>query len=92
MEFEWDPAKALKNKKKHGITFYEALSVFNDPLEMTITDPDHSLGEFRFLSIGKSNTGKLQIVSYTEKQNDIIRIISSRKATSMERKQYEHNR
>ena len=92
MDFEWNPNKASSNKKKHGITFSEALTVFNDPLELTIADPDHSLDEFRFLSIGKSDKGKLQIVSYTEKQNGIIRIISSRKATRMERKQYEHNR
>ena len=91
MDFEWNPDKASSNKKKHGITFSEALTVFNDPLELMIADPDHSLDEFRFLSIGKSDKGKLQIVSYTEKQNDIIRIISSRKATRMERKQYEHN-
>ena len=63
-----------------------------DPLELTIADPDHSLAEYRFLSIGKSNKGKLQIVSYTERQNGIIRIISSRKATRMEKRQYEHNR
>ncbi len=92
MKFEWDPVKALRNKKKHGITFSEALTVFNDPLELTIPDPDHSSGEFRFLSIGKSDKGKLQIVSYTENQNGIIRIINSRKATPREKRQYEHNR
>lgn len=90
MEFEWDPKKAATNRKKHNISFYEALTVFNDPLELTISDPDHSLDEFRFLSIGKSSTGRLQIVSYTEREDGRIRIISSRKATRLEKKQYEY--
>lgn len=85
------PNKAANNEKKYGITFSEALTVFGDPLELTISDPDHSLEEFRFLSIGKSSTGRLQIVSYTEREDGVIRIISSRKATRLERKQYEHN-
>ena len=91
MKFEWDPNKAALNLKKHGIPFSEALTVFSDPLEITIADPDHSLVEYRFLSIGRSERGKLQIVSYTEKRNNVIRIISSREATRQERKQYECN-
>ena len=91
MEFEWDSGKAAINLKKHGISFSETLSVFSDPLELTISDPDHSLDEYRFLSIGKSIKGRLLIVSYTERENDRIRVINSREATRLEKKQYEHN-
>lgn len=52
MEFEWDEGKATKNEKKHGISFSEATTVFTDPLELTISDPDHSSEEYRFLSVG----------------------------------------
>ena len=91
MEFEWDPNKAIKNEKKHGISFSEATSVLGDPLELTISDPDHSSGEFRFLSIGKSNLENLLVVSYTESQHNRIRIISARKATRQEQRHYEKN-
>jgi uncharacterized DUF497 family protein len=91
VEFEWDQAKAIVNEKKHGISFSEALTVFSDPLELTISDPDHSLGEYRFLSIGQSNIGNLLVVSYTEKHQNKIRIISARKATQHEQKNYERN-
>lgn len=56
MEFEWDAGKAASNAGKHGVTFEEAMTVFGDPLELTIPDPHHSQGELRFLSIGKSAT------------------------------------
>ena len=91
MEFEWDPKKATKNEKKHGISFSEATTVLGDPLELTISDPDHSSGEFRFLSIGKSNLENLLVVSYTESQHNRIRIISARKATRQEQRHYEQN-
>ncbi|UZR28872.1 BrnT family toxin [Methylococcus mesophilus] len=91
MEFEWDQDKATKNEKKHGITFVEATTVFGDPLELTISDPDHSAGEYRFLSIGRSNLGNLLVVSYTERLQSHIRIISARKATKQEQKYYEQN-
>ena len=91
MEFEWDPKKAIKNEKKHGISFSEATTVLGDPLELTISDPDHSSGEFRFLSIGKSNLENLLVVSYTESQHNRIRIISARKATRQEQRHYEQN-
>lgn len=54
MEFEWDPEKADQNLRKHGVAFTEGLTVFDDPLEVTIPDPDHSEGELRFLSLGRS--------------------------------------
>ncbi len=88
MEFEWDPNKAAKNLAKHGVPFSEAATVFGDPLEITIDDPDHSESEFRFLSIGRSEAGRLLIVSYTE-QNNHIRIITARPATPREARHYE---
>lgn len=91
MEFEWDQDKAARNEKKHGITFVEATTVFSDPLELTISDPDHSTGEYRFLSIGRSNLRNLLVVSYTERLQNHIRIISARKATGQEQKYYEQN-
>ncbi len=91
MEFEWDRNKATTNEKKHGISFSEATTVFGDQLELTIPDPDHSSGEYRFLSIGRSNAGNLLVVSYTERQQELIRIISARKATRQEQKYYEQN-
>ena len=88
MEFDWDPEKELSNLDKHGVDFAEAATVFGDPLEITISDPDHSMGEFRFLSMGYSSLNRLLIVSYTERE-DHIRIISARVASSRERRQYE---
>jgi len=91
VEFEWDQEKAIANEKKHGVSFSEALTVFSDPLELTISDPDHSLGEYRFLSIGQSSFGNLLVVSYTERYQNQIRIISARKATKHEQKHYERS-
>lgn len=91
MQFEWDPNKAESNFEKHGILFSEATTIFSDPLELTITDPDHSMGEYRFLSIGRSVFGRLLAVSYSEKENNSIRVIGARPATKSEQKLYEHN-
>lgn len=88
MEFEWDPEKEQSNLDKHGVDFTEAATVFGDLLEITISDPDHSIGEFRFLSMGHSSLNRLLVVSYTERE-DRIRIISARTASSRERRQYE---
>jgi uncharacterized DUF497 family protein len=88
MEFEWDAAKAEANAEKHGVTFAEALTVFGDPLEMTIPDPDHSEEEFRFLSMGRSDQRRILVVAYTERDQR-IRIISAREAAPKERRQYE---
>lgn len=92
MEFEWDKNKAERNKKKHGISFSDASTVFGDPFELTINDPDHSVGEYRFLSIGKSMQGQLLLVSYTEEKENCIRIISARQVTKEEQKNYENDR
>ena len=88
MEFEWDPGEAAGNAKKHGVTFSEAITVFGDPLEITIPDPGHSTSEYRFVSIGTSATGRLLVVSYTER-GERTRIINARVASARERKSYE---
>jgi uncharacterized DUF497 family protein len=85
--FEWDESKALKNERKHKVAFEEAKTVFDDPLSLTIPDPDHSESEDRFVDIGKSSRGRILVVVYTER-GESIRIISSRKANKRERKQY----
>lgn len=89
MKFEWDPNKAKKNQEKHEVSFSEAITVFGDPLELTIPDPDHSTDEYRFVSIGKSINDRLLILSYTEKKEGEVRIISARETTKSERKYYE---
>lgn len=91
MEFEWDPEKAASNERKHGVNFVEASTVFGDPLEVTIADPDNSIGEYRFLSLGRSSIGKLLVVSYTEREENCIRIISARPASTAEISRYESN-
>ncbi len=88
LEFEWDPAKAAANLEEHGVSFDEATTVFRDTLSITISDPDHSDSEDRFIDIGMSHRMQLLVVSYTERK-DKIRIISARRATRAERKSYE---
>lgn len=88
MEFEWDPEKEKANLAKHGVSFVEAMTIFGDPLELTIADPYHSEGEFRFLSVGLSSGGRLLVVAYTER-GERIRIISACEATAKERREYE---
>ena len=89
MKFEWDPQKEAGNVAKDGVSFTEASTVFADPLAGTIPDPDHSRTEMRFLTIGLSATGRLIVVSHTEEEDDLFRIISAREATTHERKAYE---
>ena len=89
MEFEWDPDKDATNFAKHDVDFAEAMTVFGDPLEITIRDPDHSEGEYRFVSMGQSAEGRILVVSYTERDGNRTRIISARVASPKERKQYE---
>jgi uncharacterized DUF497 family protein len=88
IEFEWDPEKAEKNVNKHQVAFSEAATVFGDPLSMTFADPDHSIGEERFITVGLSRLGNLLIVSHADR-GDRIRIISARRVTRRERKFYE---
>ena len=86
--FEWDAEKGLGNLEKHGVSFEEAASAFADPLSSTIADPEHSVGEERWILLGLSFTGRLVVVAHTERR-DIIRLISARLATRSERRQYE---
>ena len=88
LSFEWDKRKAESNLRAHGVSFVEATTVFGDPLSITISDPDHSSVEMRFLDIGLSCFRRLLVVSYTERANK-IRLISARLAVRNERKRYE---
>lgn len=89
IDFEWDTSKAESNIRKHGVSFDEASTVFSDPFELTISDPDHSHGEYRFLSIGRSERDRLLVVSYTERHPNTIRVISARVASRPERQTYD---
>lgn len=88
MEFEWDAAKAARNWRKHGVPFDEAATVFADPFEVSVFDPNHSMAEDRYLSVGTSAAGRLIVVGYTERRSK-IRIIFARRATTLERVDYE---
>lgn len=88
MEFEWDPQKAARNLQKHKVSFAEAATTFDDPLSVTVADPDHSEEEDRFIIVGLSYRGRLLIVSFAE-LGERIRIISARELTAVERKAYE---
>jgi len=88
LRFVWDPRKARSNQRKHGVGFPEATTVFDDPLSVTISDPDHSAEEQRFLALGTSNRGRLLVVAHSE-IGDSIRIISARRANRRERLTYE---
>ena len=86
--FEWDPNKARGNLEIHGVSFDEASTAFKDNLSLTIHDPLHSDEEDRFILIGNSYKNRLLVIVHLERENK-IRIISARKATKKERKQYE---
>ena len=88
MNFEWDRRKAASNARKHGVTFEEASTALRDPLSATARDPDHSVVESRFVTLGVSSYGRLLVVSHTERENS-IRIISARLAKKGERNIYE---
>ncbi|MEG4408030.1 BrnT family toxin [Microcoleus sp. MON2_D5] len=88
MKLDWDQNKAAVNLSKHGISFEEARTVFEDPLYVDFYDPDHSDEEDRYIIVGESQQGNLLIVSYTERA-DFIRLISARKVTRVEREVYE---
>lgn len=88
MELEWDEGKNAANIQKHGVSFEEAATVFGDPLSDTFDDPDHSTEEYRFITIGTSEKGRLLMVAHTDRE-DRIRIISARELTGQERRSYE---
>lgn len=86
MAYQWDSRKALSNRRKHGVSFADAVAVLEDERAVTIPD-DHPLEE-RFVTIGRDILGRILVVVYTWRDEN-IRIISARKATSFERDQYE---
>ena len=88
MQFEWDQKKAAIKLTKHGVSFEEAATVFEDPLAITIDDPDHSIYEFRYLTTGQSAQQRLIIVAHAEREGR-IRITMARETTNRERRQYE---
>jgi len=86
--FEWDPAKAQANLRKHGVGFDEAATVFGDPLALLMTDPDHSSDEERYVLLGSSRSPRLLVVTFAERLPR-TRLISARLATREERRRYE---
>lgn len=88
MQIVWDARKAAANKKKHGVSFEEAATVFADSLSLTGADPDHSVGEHRWITFGESVLSRLLAVAHTD-EGDIIRVISARMATRHEKRLYE---
>ena len=89
LRFEWDPSKARTNERKHGVTFEDASTAFTDEHALLIPDPDHSDAEDRFILLGLSSSIRLLVVVHVFRdEDDVIRIISARKATSSESRQY----
>ena len=89
LHFEWDPQKDLINQKKHGVSFAEASTVFEDVNALVINDPEHSEDEERFVILGFSLQANLLVVCHCYRASEsVIRIISARKATKNESKQY----
>lgn len=91
MRFEWDEKKAKANLTKHGISFLEAITVFGDLSAKMFYDDEHSANEIREFIIGFSKSNRLLVVYFTERENRKLRIISARKPTNIERKDYEEN-
>ena len=90
LRFLWDPRKAGSNERRHGVGFQEATTVFDDPLSVTIPDPDHSADEQRFLLLGLSIRRRLLVVAHSER-DESTRIISARRADRRERRLYEED-
>ena len=88
LQFDWDPAKAASSEAKHRVAFTEAATAFGDPLSLTVPDPEHSVGEARFVLIGLTYVGRLVVVAHLESDSS-IRILSARSATTTERRFYE---
>jgi uncharacterized DUF497 family protein len=89
--FEWSERKDRANRKKHGVSFSEAALVFADPLARIFPDDDHSVDEYRELMIGRSPANRLLVISFSESATKIVRIISARRATKREQRDYEEN-
>uniref|UniRef100_A0A832H003 BrnT family toxin n=1 Tax=Oscillatoriales cyanobacterium SpSt-402 TaxID=2282168 RepID=A0A832H003_9CYAN len=90
MKFEWDQSKAANNLKKHGVSFEEAKTVFDNPLAVIFDDEAHSVDEQREIIIGHSRQNRLLLIAFTERSGN-VRIISARLATRNEREDYEQN-
>lgn len=90
MDFEWNPLKADRNRRKHGVSFHEAATVLEDNLSITYHDPDHSAAEHRYITVGMSRSGRILLVSHTDR-GDKVRIISARKTIPQERRHYEES-
>lgn len=90
VDFEWDDLKAASNQRKHGVSFEEATTVFDDPLARIFEDEDSPEGEIREILIGHSDESNLLLVCFTER-GEAVRIISARPATRQERQDYEEN-
>lgn len=88
LTFRWNPEKAQANLRKHRVSFAEAVAAFMDPLSVTISDPDHSYDEDRFILLGISDRHRILVVVHTE-TGDSVQIISAREANRHERRQYE---
>lgn len=92
-EFDWDAAKAEANARKHGVSFENAMTVFRDPLAVTVYDEEHSEQEERWVTVGRAENGSTVLVVHTftptTPSNALVRIISAREATNKERQQYE---
>lgn len=87
MRFQYDPAKAVENLRKHGVSFADAEGVLGDPLAVTVEDPD-ARDEKRYITLGLGNAGELLVLVWTERGGE-CRAISARRPTRKERKQYE---
>ncbi len=91
LRFEWDPKKAGRNLAKHGVSFEEAATVFGDPLGRIVDDPRHSVGEQRYVLLGRSERQRLLAVMFAERE-EAIRLISVRKTTRREWREYEEGK
>lgn len=91
IRFEWDLAKAQRNLRRHGVSFEEATTAFDDDLSMTMPDPTHSIGEERSILLGQTKLNRLVVVVFTDRDVNIptIRLISARLADPGERHEYE---
>lgn len=90
LSFEWDPAKAFANVRKHGVAFEEALSAFRDPLAKIHADPDHSAAERREILVGHSAQKRLLLIAFVQRRHR-VRLISARLVTRAERRDYEES-
>lgn len=88
MRFEWDPEKAAENAAKHGVSFDQAIKAFDDPDAVFIDDPDHSGAEIREKLLGAADESSIVLMVFTEREGEVIRIISAREATKRERQFY----